>query len=115
MCQQWGSVGADSGAQSVPTVGARVGTNRGVQVGANRGAQVGANRGAHFDANRGVRVGTNRGARVSADKSCPFYTEPNKTTVWNLKCSIHNLNPNYLFGNHEKTTKILQKKMRKNF
>jgi hypothetical protein len=96
-------------------VGARVGADRGVQVSADRGVQVGANRGARFDANRGVCVGTNRGARVSADKSCPFYPEPNKTTVGNLKCSIHNLNPNHLFGNHEKTTKILQKKMGKNF
>jgi hypothetical protein len=96
-------------------VGAQVGADRGVQVGANRGAQVGANRGARFDANRGVRVGTNRVARVSANKSCPFYSEPNKTTVGNLKCSIHNLNPNHLFGNHEKITKILQKKMRMNF
>ncbi len=137
--RQWGSVGADSGAWSAPTVGLGQHRQRGLWQRRQRGSCQRQQKSlmsifkqnhwlqknlTKFSteiwqwANRGAWVGADSGVRSAPTEglvAAPAEGLGSAPTVGNSKCSIHNLNPSHFFGNHEKTTKILQKKCKRIF
>ncbi len=137
MRQQRCSVGADSGARSAPTVGLGQHRQRGLWQRQQRGSWQRQQLGSRTEIadvspfsykitdykkpnkmfNRNLTMGQQRcsGWRRQWGSVGTDSGARSAPTVGNSKCSIHNLNPSHLFGNHEKTTKILQKKCRRIF